>query len=172
MITDQLIPCSGREGAEMHTKRGEVMQIKGEESVMNPVDILTKFVTMGTGDLSEQRLLDAVYRALCMNAGLRPGLHPVLTFRLHEADLLKNASVNHVVDGHSMDFAWPAKRVGLRAVYASGDGHFYSGRDDYGLLERGWVMLAVAPLSKTFDEQIARNIAVIRRIGPYRGVLR
>lgn len=134
------------------------------------VDILNSLV--GKREISEQALLDAVYRALCVNAGLSPGLHPLLTFRLHEADLLKNALVNHVVDGHPIAFAWPAKRIGLRAVYASRDGSFSSGRDDYGLLERGWVMLAVAPYSRTFDEQIARNIAVIKRIGPYRGFLR
>jgi hypothetical protein len=140
------------------------------EVVPNPVDILNSLV--GEREVSEQALLDAVYRALCTNAGLRPGLHPILTFRLHQADLLQKASVNHVVDGHSMDFAWPAKRVGLMAVYTAPDGYFSSGRDDFSLLERGWVMLAVAPCSKTFDEQIARNIAVIKRIGPYRGILR
>jgi hypothetical protein len=136
-------------------------------------NILTSRISVGGRELSEETLLRAVYDVLCIDAGFRPGLHPKLAFKLHEADLLKKASIAHVEDRtYPIDFAWPAKRIGLRVVHGSPDCHVDSRVADHELRERGWLMLAIDPRSTTFEEQFARVVAVIKRMGPYSGVLR
>jgi hypothetical protein len=96
------------------------------------------------------------------------GHTPRVSLRLHQSGLLEKASINHSEYGNCrIDFAWPAKRVGLRVstwprwqirnvipefVYT-----------DAFLREHGWLIFQVDPTSNTFEEQLSRAISVIER---------
>jgi hypothetical protein len=157
-----------RDGGEAEVTEGTG---RGRQMIPGAVDVLTSFVEAGKREMSEQALLIAMYEALCIHAGLRPGRYPKLTFRLHEAGLLTKASVDHAEKGHRIDFAWPAKRIGLRVENTS-YGYWSDSRPaDSALRERGWLILHVDMASGSLDEQVHRVVAVIKRMGPYTGVL-
>ena len=135
------------------------------------VQVLAQLADSSEEAAVEQAVLSAAFEALCINSGLTPGSNPRVALKLHKCGLLEKASTNHMEYGKCrIDFAWPAKRVGLR-VATLPRGTFQPVPElvyvDAFLRERGWLIFQVDPASNTFDEQLSRAISVIKRMGPY-----
>ena len=81
------------------------------------VQVLAQLADSSEEAAAEQAVLSAAFEALCINSGLTPGSNPRVALKLHKCGLLEKASTNHMEYGKCrIDFAWPAKRVGLRVA--------------------------------------------------------
>jgi hypothetical protein len=136
------------------------------------VQVLAQLADSSEEVAAEQAVLSAAFEALCVNSGLTPGSNPRVALKLHKSGLLYKASTDHMEYGKCrIDFAWPAKQVGLRVATLPRNRTFEPVPEfvyvDAFLRERGWLIFPVDPASNTFDAQLDRATSVIKRMGPY-----
>jgi hypothetical protein len=90
---------------------------------------------------------------------------------LEERGLLAKCRIDYVdSELRRLDFAWPEKRIGLRATpwpRAAGNNRDIPDfvYNDAALRERNWFIFYIDPYCPTFKDQLDRVISVVKRVG-------